>query len=36
MTPQQAMQLLESEKDEAKALIFKPRDNKRPKRFKDW
>ncbi len=36
MTPQQAMQLLESEKDEAKALIFKPRDNNRPKNFKDW
>jgi Ca-activated chloride channel family protein len=36
MTPQQAMQLLESEKDEAKALIFKPRENQRSKRFKDW
>ena len=36
MTPQQAMQLLESAKDEAKALIFKPRDNKRNQRFKDW
>lgn len=36
MTPQQAMQLLESEKDEAKALIFKPKENQRPKRFKDW
>ena len=36
MTPQQAMQLLESAKDEAKALIFKPRENKRNQRFKDW
>ncbi|MBT5478909.1 MAG: primosomal protein [Verrucomicrobia bacterium] len=36
MTPQQAMQLLESAKDEAKALIFKPLENKRNQRFKDW
>ncbi|MDA7682290.1 primosomal protein [bacterium] len=36
MTPQQAMQLLESAKDEAKALIFKPQENKRKQRFKDW
>ena len=36
MTPQQAMQLLESAKDEAKALIFKPQANKRNRRFKDW
>ena len=36
MTPQQAMQLLESAKDEAKALIFKPQENKRNQRFKDW
>ena len=36
MTPQQARQLLESAKDEAKALIFKPRENKRNQRFKDW
>ncbi|MDA7665560.1 primosomal protein [Verrucomicrobia bacterium] len=36
MTPQQAMQLLESAKNEAKALIFKPQENKRKQRFKDW
>ena len=36
MTPQQAMQLLESAKDEAKALFFKPQENKRNQRFKDW
>jgi len=36
MTPQQAMQLLESEKGETKSLIFRPPDKRRPKRFKDW
>lgn len=36
MSPQQAMQLLDSEKGEAKSLIFRPPDNQRPKRFKDW
>ena len=36
MTPQQAMQLLESEKGETKSLIFRPPDKRRPKQFKDW
>jgi Ca-activated chloride channel family protein len=36
MSPQQAMQLLDSERGEAKSLIFRPPDKRRPKQFKDW
>lgn len=36
MSPQQAMQLLDSEKGEAKSLIFRPPDKRRPRQFKDW
>ncbi len=38
MTPEQAKQLLDAERDQAKAMIFQPPENKksRKRRFKDW
>ncbi len=38
MTPEQAKQLLDAERDQAKAMIFRPPEDKKAKnrRFKDW